>query len=56
MKGWLRGMHHVQVQEFRMLLLQATVRGELTAQYNICTWGTDIEDKKYQSWGGSIAV
>lgn len=39
MKSWLSGMHHVQVQKFRILLLQATVWGEMTAQYIICTWG-----------------
>lgn len=34
MKNWLRRIHHVQVQKCKMLLLQATVWGEITAQYH----------------------
>lgn len=45
MKSWLSGIHHVQVQKFRMLLLQATVWGEMTAPYIICTWGLNWGQK-----------
>lgn len=56
MKNWLRRIHHVQVQKCKMLLLQATVWGEITAQYHHLYMGEKKRTKNSRVGGGGIVI